>query len=501
MKRISRLCLSAIQQQRATTTTTTTGQYGLPSKSTSSSSSSSSPAVAAAEMPDLRGPPWIGPLASILASGGGKYLHEYADKRHKRYGSCFRGRVGPTQALFVAGSDDIREVFRLEGATPQHFLPEAWSLYNQLRGRKRGLLFMEGQEWLDYRRVMNKLLLAPDSLGHMSRPCEETARGLLDSWRAYEDPRCVPDLEHRLYQWSIEVLLATLMGTPWSAYRPRVSSELGRLSRCLSGMFEHSVVLARLPATWAQRLGLPAWRGFVAKTDYSFETVERIVDEMARCPETDGLLRRMMDSGVRGEMLNRIVIDLIFAAGDTTAYAMQWLLLSLAANPEVQEELHELTRGLETREILAQPLLKGAIRESMRLYPIAPFLTRILTQDTLLSGYPAYKGELIVISLYTSSRDEGNFERASEFLPRRWLRNDKGEFNGVLCANMSLPFSMGVRSCIGRKLADAQIAITTAALLKKYQIDVLNKDRVKIKLRLISAPSRPLELRLTPRKE
>lgn len=94
------------------------------------------------EMPDCRGLPVVGAVSSLVESDRGKRLHEYIDKLHRRHGPIFRGRVGPTKAIFVSSTDAIREVFRLEGPTPQHFVPEAWLLYNKTRNRKRGLLFM-----------------------------------------------------------------------------------------------------------------------------------------------------------------------------------------------------------------------------------------------------------------------------------------------------------------------------------------------------------------------
>lgn len=95
-----------------------------------------------AEMPDCRGPPLLGAITSILDSDQGKRLHEYVDERHRRHGPLFRGRVGPVNAIFVSSPKAISEVFRIEGPIPQHFVPEAWLLYNRMRNRRRGLLFM-----------------------------------------------------------------------------------------------------------------------------------------------------------------------------------------------------------------------------------------------------------------------------------------------------------------------------------------------------------------------
>lgn len=93
-------------------------------------------------MPDARGPPFVGAMASIISSGFGSNLHEYVDSLHQKHGSIFRGRIGPVESVFVNSPREMRKVFDLEGPTPRHFLPEAWLHYNQMRNCKRGLLFM-----------------------------------------------------------------------------------------------------------------------------------------------------------------------------------------------------------------------------------------------------------------------------------------------------------------------------------------------------------------------
>ncbi|XP_058803229.1 cytochrome P450 315a1, mitochondrial isoform X2 [Phymastichus coffea] len=454
-----------------------------------------------AEMPDCRGLPMLGAITSILDSEQGKRLHEYVDERHRKYGPLFRGRVGPVKAIFVSSPKVIREVFRIEGPTPQHFVPEAWLLYNRMRSRKRGLLFMEGQEWMHYRRILNKIMLAQDSSKVMTKPCQEAAEDLVKKWKSYtNNDRIVPDLENQLYQWSIEVLLATLVGKPWKTFRCSIISELEILSRNLGRIFEHSVHLSRISARLAMLINLPSWRGFVSTADYALGTVDRFVEQMEKLEDAqDGLTHRMIAKGITGDELKRIVVDLILAAGDTTAYSMQWLLFLMASNPEAQENICKAVRGLSEAEVCAEPLLKGAIKESLRLYPTAPFITRILPHDTLLAGYPAHKGELVVISLYSCGRDEQNFPRAQDFWPERWLRNDRGEFDAVINPSATLPFAMGARSCVGRKLAETQMSLTMAEILRHFQIRCLNKDQVTIKLRMISAPSEPLQIQLAHR--
>lgn len=75
-------------------------------------------------------------------AGGMQKLHEYVDKRHRQLGPIYKEWIGPVPAVFVNSPDDFRRIFYLEGPKPQHFLPESWVLYNEIRAQRRGLLFM-----------------------------------------------------------------------------------------------------------------------------------------------------------------------------------------------------------------------------------------------------------------------------------------------------------------------------------------------------------------------
>lgn len=73
---------------------------------------------------------------------------------------------------------------------------------------------------------------------------------------------------------------------------------------------------------------------------------------------------------------------------------------------------------------------------------------------------------MLVLSLYSSGRDAANFPQPNEFRPERWIRTQKGIYQGVVHPHASLPFALGARSCIGRKLAEIQISLALAEVRK-----------------------------------
>lgn len=113
--------------------------------------------------------------------------------------------------------------------------------------------------------------------------------------------------------------MATLMGSSWHSSKQQLSRDFEKLAKTLHKIFEHSAKLAIMPAKVAMNLRLPVWAKFVACADTAFEIVRILVPEMIQLGG-NGLLRKMMDEGIREEDAICIVVDFILAAGDTVRF-------------------------------------------------------------------------------------------------------------------------------------------------------------------------------------
>lgn len=75
---------------------------------------------------------------------------------------------------------------------------------------------------------------------------------------------------------------------------------------------------------------------------------------------------------------------------------------------------------------------------------------------------------------YTTHRDPEIWDRPAEFDPSRWLPKD--------CVTeamneMFMPYSKGTRACIGLNLANMELRIATAALLKFFRVRLAEGPR------------------------
>ena len=65
---------------------------------------------------------------------------------------------------------------------------------------------------------------------------------------------------------------------------------------------------------------------------------------------------------------------------------MEWILLQLSKRKDIQDKVLESIRNTENP--LDRPAyLKCVIKETLRLYPVAPFLSRYIPHDINIRGY------------------------------------------------------------------------------------------------------------------
>lgn len=94
------------------------------------------------QIPTSNGWRIFGTSLDLIRKGGAAYLHEYCDSLHKKLGLIFREKLGPQECVFIADPEMIRKVYQNEGKYPHHLVPEAWTIYNEMKGIQRGLFFM-----------------------------------------------------------------------------------------------------------------------------------------------------------------------------------------------------------------------------------------------------------------------------------------------------------------------------------------------------------------------
>ncbi|WBO61439.1 cytochrome P450 [Streptomyces camelliae] len=168
-----------------------------------------------------------------------------------------------------------------------------------------------------------------------------------------------------------------------------------------------------------------------------------------------------------------VVVSTLFAAHETTAAALAWLLLLLDRHPHVRRQVvdevdRELDGRLPTASDLPRLAVIGAVvKETLRLYPPLWYLERTVAEPTELGGHRLHPGQRVALSPFALHRDARLYDQPSTFRPARWTDRPAST---RLPAYAYLPFGGGPRMCLGAHFATVAMTIATAILTSRYQV-------------------------------
>ncbi|PFH61854.1 hypothetical protein XA68_16085 [Ophiocordyceps unilateralis] len=181
---------------------------------------------------------------------------------------------------------------------------------------------------------------------------------------------------------------------------------------------------------------------------------------------------------IRTELLN-----LLAAGRNTTASMLSSTFFILGKRPDVWRKLQDDVATLEGRHPSLEQLKRlsyvdAVLRETLRLYPVVPVLSREAAEDTTLptgggadgtAPLMVKKGQLVHFNLsMLHRRKDLHGEYADEFRPERWLDDSVMSIHGPQPTWKYLPFGAGARVCMGQQLGMAYGAYIIVRLCQHF---------------------------------
>ncbi|XP_033018947.1 cytochrome P450 2D14-like [Lacerta agilis] len=170
--------------------------------------------------------------------------------------------------------------------------------------------------------------------------------------------------------------------------------------------------------------------------------------------------------------LSLIIADLFFAGTGTVANTLLWGLLYLVLHPnvqtKVQEEIDEVIckkRSAKMEDQASLPYTRAVIHEIQRCANVSPVaLPHMTYRDTVLQDFFIPKGTTVIFNLTSVLKDETMWEKPYNFYPEHFL-DGKGQF---VKHEAFLPFSAGLRVCLGEQLARMELFLFFTSLLQHF---------------------------------
>lgn len=470
---------------------------------------------------DMPGPSTMSNLIEFFWKDGFSRIHEIQMEHSKKYGKIFKSRFGPQLVVSVADRDLVAEVLRAEGVAPQRANMESWKEYRDMRGRATGLISAEAEDWLKMRSVLRQLVMRPRDVAVFSDDVNQVVDDLVKRvsiLRTQEtDGATVLNVNDLFFKYAMEGVAAILYECRLGCLEDQIPKDTQDYISALHLMFSSfkTTMYAGAIPKWLRPIIPKPWEEFCHSWDGLFQfslihvdkRLAAIKAQLERGEEVKGglLTHMLVTKEMTIEEIYANVTEMLLAGVDTTSFTLSWATYLLARHPQVQEQIYtEVTNTLgpgtiaTADDVSRLPLIRGLVKETLRLFPVLPGNGRITQDDLVVGGYFIPKGTQLALCHFSTSMDGENFPDPEDFRPERWIRKDSTDRVDNFG---SIPFGYGIRSCIGRRIAELEMHLALTRLIQKFYIGVspLTAD-VKAKTHGLLCPAAPINLQFIDRK-
>ncbi|XP_058117984.1 cytochrome P450 4d2-like [Anopheles ziemanni] len=207
------------------------------------------------------------------------------------------------------------------------------------------------------------------------------------------------------------------------------------------------------------------------------------------------------DEDIRGE-----VNTFMFAGHETITSCVSFALYYLSRNPTIQQKLYDeivsvygadgnVRSATITHASLQQlKYMEMVIKETLRMNPSIPLIGRTSAGDMIVDGVAIPAGTEVMINIYIMHNDPDQYPEPDRFLPERFENEDgKTTFS-------YLPFSAGIRSCIGQRYAMLEMKTILVKLLANYRLmPCKQENELQLKADLTLKPLRGAFIKILER--
>ncbi|XP_075486006.1 abscisic acid 8'-hydroxylase CYP707A2-like isoform X2 [Primulina tabacum] len=402
--------------------------------------------------PGTMGWPYIGETYQLYSQNPNVF---FASKV-KKYGSIFKSHILGCSCVMISSPEAAKVVL----VSKSHLFKPTFPASKERMLGKQAIFFHQGDYHLKLRRLVLRAFM-PESIKNIVPDIESLAVRSLESW---EGKLITTYQEMKTYAFN--VALISIFGEDEVLYRED-------LKRCyyILEMGYNSMPI-NLPGTLF-------YKAMKARKELA-QILAKILS-LRRQTKSDhiDLLGSFMGEAedLTDEQIADNIIGVIFAARDTTASVLTWILKFLAENPSVlqavSEEQEAIMKYKEDKELTWADTKKMAIttrviQETLRVASVLSFTFREAVEDVEFNGHLIPKGWKVLPLFRNIHHSPDNFQEPEKFDPSR--------FEAAPKPNSFMPFGSGAHSCPGNELAKLEILVLVHHLTTKYRWSTMGKQ-------------------------
>ncbi|KAL3614204.1 hypothetical protein CASFOL_042278 [Castilleja foliolosa] len=409
--------------------------------------------------PGSMGWPFIGETLQLYYNDPNIF---FSDKQ-ERYGEIFKTHILGCPCVMLASPEASRFVL-LNNA--DLFKPTYPKSKEKMIGPS-ALFFHQGG-YHSYLRKLVQSSLSPEAIKKLIPGIEDIALSTLESWACGK----VINTFQEMKKFSFEVGILAIFGHLEKKQKEELKENYSIMDKGynsfptnLPGTAYHKAIMAR------RRLS---------------EILQEIISDRKekKIRENDMLgnfLNSKYDKGIdlSNDQIADNIIGVLFAAQDTTASALTWILKYLHDDRKlleaVKDEQREIyienekgNRTLTWAQTRNMPFTYKVILESLRMASIVSFTFREAVVDVEYNGYLIPKGWKVMPLFRNIHHNPQFFSEPQNFDPCRFEVAPK--------PNTYMPFGTGAHSCPGNELAKLEMLILIHHLVNKLRWEVVGSQ-------------------------
>ncbi|KAI0402408.1 putative O-methylsterigmatocystin oxidoreductase [Xylaria palmicola] len=404
------------------------------------------------------------------------------------YGDIFKIRVGWYDWVVINTPEAVREILEKQAAVTSSKAPSPMSHDTVTRG-KRMPTMPYGPEWRALRTLVHQITAVPRTTALIPSQEFEAKQLLFDLATDNDNQR---NFYQHMRRYAISIIMTNTFGTRIKSWDDADAKNAMRsqiiLRRTSRFIVDDLPPLQYLPK-WLQPGHRDAIEAAKEVADIKMDLWHRLEKQVENGKAPHCFAREVYENrkawyskGLDEEQLAWLTGGLVEAGFETTATALNSLVLQLAANKRAQDAAYaELARVVGPDRLPAfadlgnLPYIRACVKEVLRINPmLAPGIRHFTDTDVVYKNHVIPKGTVLLANTAFLHFDPKRFESPFEFKPERYLGH--GLYSSEYAA-MSDPyqrdhftFSTGRRTCPGARLAENSLGIALADMLWAFDI-------------------------------
>jgi cytochrome P450 len=437
------------------------------------------------DLPVVKGSPIVGNALEMAKDPAAFFVNAY-----RKYGPVFRIKLFNRPYSVIAGVEAANFMTTREGRESLRS-KEFWQGLVDEYGASRTLTGEDGEIHTKLRNIMKRGYSRESIIGRYGELVTITDRSIARDWKVGTTVPVVTAMQYMV----VEQLGDILTGSAPLEYVTDIRTNILYILNTLVTRQRPKIMLQDPRYKRAKRrvneLGENMIADFKARAERG-ELPDNLIGDIMRAHYETPDLMPAQDLVLT---LTGPYVAGLDTVANTTASFIYRVLKHKEVLKRVQEEADALfARGnLDEADFVKLPVINGAVQETMRLHPIAVAQMRTANKDFDFQGYRIRKDEMLFIGTSVPHFMDEYFPNAAEFDVDRYEKPRAEHMRPGVYS----PYGRGPHTCLGKSLAEVQMALSMARLFHRLDMELDPPDYVlKTKTAPTPGPSMKFKIKV-----